>query len=206
MNLFTSETSKEKVHLPLEGATIHYYPHFFNEQEASQLFQQLLTETDWKQDDIKVFGKIHPQPRLTALYGEKGKTYGYSGITMSPIEFTPLLYRIKQRIETELNTNFTTVLLNLYRDGKDSNGWHSDNEKELGDNPVIASVTFGAKRRFQLKHKRKKNQKYQLVLNHGSLLVMQGVTQHNWNHQIPKTKKEIAPRINLTFRIIKSNV
>ena len=121
---------------------------------------------------------------------------------MYPHNWTLLLQKIKFHIESVANTNFTSVLLNYYRDGSDSNGWHADNEKELGVNPVIASVSFGSERNFQLKHNNDKALKKNIFLEHGSLLLMKGVTQHLWKHQIPKTAKPVGPRINLTFRVI----
>jgi alkylated DNA repair dioxygenase AlkB len=167
------------------------------------LFEKLSTEIPWQQDDIKVFGKIHPQPRLTALFGNEGKPYSYSNIVMQPHHWNPLLMFIKNEIEEVCPENFTTVLLNLYRDGKDSNGWHADNERELGRNPVIASVSFGAERSFHLQHNTIADAKLKITLGNGSLLLMKGETQHFWKHQIPKTAKPIGRRINLTFRIIK---
>ena len=122
---------------------------------------------------------------------------------MQPHHFTQELLEIKQQIETKTEAIFTTCLLNLYRNGKDSNGWHADNEKELGKNPVIASITLGQERFFHLKHRTHKNLKHKLLLEHGSLLLMQGETQHHWLHQIAKTAKPISERINLTFRVIK---
>ena len=192
----------EPIILHLPDAEIIYYSHFFDKNEADAIFAKLTTEIPWQQDDIKVFGKIHPQPRLTALFGNDGKPYSYSNIKMQPHPWSLLLQKIKLHIESITNTNFTTVLLNLYRDGKDSNGWHADNEKELGINPVIASVSFGAERSFHLKHNTDKSLKKTIVLEHGSLLLMKGTTQHFWKHQIPKTAKPIGSRINLTFRFI----
>jgi len=122
---------------------------------------------------------------------------------MQPHAWNPLLVYIKEEVEAACGEQFTTVLLNYYRDGKDSNGWHADNEKELGRNPVIASVSFGAERTFHLQHNTIKEQKLKITLEHGSLLLMKGPTQHFWKHQIPKTTKDIGPRINLTFRVIK---
>lgn len=193
----------EKITFDLPDAEIDYYPDFFNQEKANELFEKLKTEVPWQQDDITVYGKTHPQPRLTALYGNEGKPYGYSNIIMQPHSWSPLIMLIKNEIETVSNQNFTTVLLNNYRHGKDSNGWHADNEKELGHNPIIASVSFGAERVFQLKHNTIENLRQNIILQHGSLLVMQGTTQHFWKHQIPKTAKEIDSRINLTFRILK---
>jgi alkylated DNA repair dioxygenase AlkB len=193
----------EPIVLNLPDAAILYYPHFFEKKEADALFDQLLKEIPWQQDDIKVFGKTHPQPRLTALFGNEGKPYSYSNIKMQPHPWSLLLQKIKYYVESVTDTNFTTVLLNQYRDGKDSNGWHADNEKELGTNPVIASVSFGAARVFQLKHNSISGLKQTILLEHGSLLLMKGTTQHFWKHQIPKTSKPVGPRINLTFRVIK---
>lgn len=183
-------------------ASIIYYPNFFSTEEATMLFDTLQKEIPWQQDDIKVYGKIYPQPRLTALFGNEGKSYSYSNITMHPYKWSPLLMSIKEKVEEATEVIYSTVLLNYYRDGKDSNGWHADNEKELGTNPIIASLSFGAERMFQLKHNAIPNQKINIPLAHGSLLVMKGTTQHFWKHQIPKTTKPIGPRINLTFRII----
>lgn len=203
LNLFSSEEDRSAIPLSLRDATVVYYPNFISSKYASEFFQKLLKETPWQEDTIKIFGKEYQQPRLTALYGEEGKSYSYSGITMFPSAFTPLLHELKTLTENEVNIKFTTVLLNLYRDGNDSNGWHSDDEKELGENPVIASLSLGAKRYFHLKHKKDKKLKFKISLDHGSLLLMKGTTQHHWLHQLPKSKKVTEPRINLTFRIIK---
>ena len=192
----------QKITFDLPDAEIEYYPNFFDTIMANELFEKLNDEIPWQQDNITVFGKTHPQPRLTALFGNEGKSYSYSNIKMELHPWNPLLQKIKSRVEIVSNTNFTTVLLNLYRDGKDGNGWHADNEKELGTNPIIASVSFGAERIFQLKHNSIPSLKQNILLEHGSLLLMKGTTQHFWKHQIPKTSKPIGPRINLTFRLI----
>ena len=197
------ESQSEPLILDLPDAEIMYYPQFFDKEEVDQIFMQLMQEIPWQQDDIRVYGKIHPQPRLTALFGNEGKPYSYSNITMQPHPWNLLLQQLKTQIEAVAQTNFTTVLLNQYRDGKDSNGWHADNEKELGINPVIASISFGAERTFHLKHNTRADLKKSIVLQHGSLLLMKGTTQHFWKHQIPKTAKPIGPRINGTFRVIK---
>ena len=189
--------------IDLKDAEISYDQHFLSHNEASTYFDVLRKETDWQQDRIKVFGKEYDQPRLTALFSNNKKPYSYSNITMYPTPFSPVLLEIKSKIEKILNQTFTTCLLNLYRNGQDSNGWHADNEKELGINPVIASVSLGGERMFHMKHRTDKTQKLRLNLAHGSLLVMSGSTQHHWLHQIPKTKKNVGERINLTFRIIK---
>lgn len=194
---------KEPLHFTLPDADIDYYPNFFDNKRATEFFDKLKNEIPWQQDNITVFGKTHAQPRLTSLFGNEGKPYSYSNIVMQPNAWNPILMFIKNEIEEICNENFTTVLLNYYRNGKDSNGWHADNEKELGRNPIIASVSFGAERYFHLQHNTIKGQKLKINLEHGSLLIMKGSTQHFWKHQIPKTTKEIGPRINLTFRIIK---
>ncbi len=188
--------------LNLPDSDITYYPNFFSKDKADTYFEHFKREVPWQQDDIKVFGKVYPQPRLTALYSNNGKPYSYSNITMQPHDFTEVLMEIKKKIETKTDVVFTTCLLNRYRHGKDSNGWHADKEKELGKNPVIASVTLGQERYFHLKHRNEKDLRQKLLLRHGSLLLMQGATQHYWLHQIPKTSKPIGERINLTFRVI----
>lgn len=189
--------------LNLPDAEVIYYPNFFTSSEADWLFKCLLEETPWQQDTISVFGKTYLQPRLTAFFANNHKVYKYSNITMSPNPFQGKFQDIKMKVENALGISFTSCLANLYRDGQDSNGWHADNEKSLGKNPVIASLSFGADRKFHFKHKTDHNLKETLILEHGSLLVMKGKTQHHWLHQIPKTKKPVGKRINLTFRIIK---
>lgn len=198
MTLFHSE----KIQFQLPNAELIYIPDFYIKAEADAYYNNLLTCTHWREDDIIVFGKTYKQPRLTALYGNTNKPYSYSNITMHPEIFTPELETIKHKVEAIAQTEFNTVLLNLYRHGQDSNGWHADNEKELGENPVIASVSFGAERPFYFKHRSIKSEKHKLLLQHGSLLIMKGEMQHYWLHQIAKTKKPIEPRINLTFRYL----
>ncbi len=192
----------EPIIFDLPDADITYYPAFFDSEISDQLFEELKHGIPWQQDQIRVYGKEYLQPRLTALFGNEGKPYSYSNIIMQPHPWTHLLQKIKYKVESEIDEQFTTVLLNYYRDGKDSNGWHADNEKELGINPIIGSLSFGAERVFQLKHN-SINLRKSIVLEHGSLLLMKGTTQHFWKHQIPKTSKPVGDRINLTFRIIK---
>lgn len=187
----------------LKDGEILYDRNFLNSVEASRYFKILRNETAWQQDQIKVFGKVYDQPRLTALYANNNFPYSYSNITMYPSPFSATLLEIKEKVEQQLKKEFTTCLLNLYRHGQDSNGWHADNEKELGKNPIIASVSLGAERMFHMKHRTDNSQKIKINLIHGSLLVMSGSTQHYWLHQIPKTKKHAEERINLTFRILK---
>ncbi|GAA0872002.1 alpha-ketoglutarate-dependent dioxygenase AlkB [Gangjinia marincola] len=192
----------EKVNLDLIDAEVVYFPHFFSGSNADSYYNILMNDLKWKQDNIRLFGKVHPQPRLTALYASNDRSYSYSGITMHPLPFTKELLEIKNRIEQECTQRFTTCLANLYRNGKDSNGWHADDEKELGQNPVIASVSFGETRKFKLRYKKDHSIKCDIELAHGSLLLMTGTTQHYWQHQIPKTQRNVDPRINLTYRVI----
>ena len=201
LNLFSNSTPNPQT-FELPNADITYYPNYLSVEKATNLFHTLLTETPWQHDDIKVFGKTYPQPRLTALYATNTKPYSYSNIIMYPHELTSSLSAIKQQIDATCNITFSTMLLNLYRDGKDSNGWHADNEPELGKNPIIASLSLGSERKFKLKHRTIKDAKQDIVLTHGSLLIMKGETQHFWLHQIPKTAKKVSERINITFRII----
>jgi len=188
--------------LLLPDAAIYYQKHFIDEDECSSLFNTLRNEVTWLQDRIKIFGKEYNQPRLTALYAENNNTYSYSGITMKPRLFTEELLILRNKLKAHTGIHFTSCLLNLYRNGQDSNGWHADNEKELGKNPSIASISLGADRFFKLKHNTLREEKHKLLLKNGSLLFMEGPTQHYWKHEIPKTKKEVGERINLTFRVI----
>ncbi|MEB3213679.1 MAG: alpha-ketoglutarate-dependent dioxygenase AlkB, partial [Leptolyngbyaceae bacterium] len=175
--------------------------------EGDRLFQHLLNEIPWRQDHITIYGKTRALPRKTAWHGDAGASYSYSGIHLHPEPWTPGLVEIKQRIEAVVNRRFpqlcfNSVLLNLYRNGQDSMSWHSDDEPELGRNPVIGSVSFGETRRFVFRHRQNKALKTEVPLTHGSFLLMASETQHFWHHAIPKTARAIAPRINLTFRVI----
>lgn len=185
--------------LPFQGE-VYFIPNFFSLEEADLYFKLLQEELVWQQEPIWMFGKQVLQPRLTALYGDPKVSYGYSGISMQSLPFTKELETIKQRLQDYTQHEFTHVLCNYYRDGQDSMGWHRDNEPVLGQNPKIASLTFGASRSFQMRPYTEKEPKLKIELSHGSLLLMQGESQHHWEHQLPKTKKVIQPRINLTFR------
>lgn len=189
--------------LPMLDGEVLIYHHFFVKKESDRFFNELLVGIKWQQDKIKYYGKEMNLPRLTAWYGDKGKSYSYSGIPMMPEPWTPTLLNIKKRIEEVAKVDFNSVLLNLYRNGRDSVSWHSDNEPELGENPVIGSVSFGQSRTLQFRHKiRKDLGRADVNLTHGSLLLMKGSTQKFWQHQIPKTTRSLDPRINLTFRVI----
>lgn len=191
---------RRKIELP--NADLLYIPNFLNLKEAAESFQSVLENTNWKQKPIKLFGKKYMQPRLIAFFSEDEKTYSYSGISMAPSAFSPELKKIKQKLEATTGETFNACLANLYRDGQDSMGWHSDDERELGKDPVIASVSLGAERVFHLRHKNDKSLKFKLELENGSLFLMKGTTQQYWKHQLPKTSKKVGKRINLTFRNI----
>ena len=167
------------------------------EADALRLFEQLMAATPWREEIATVMGRRLPIPRLTAWHGAAG--YVYSGIRMRPAPWNPPLLEIKAVAEACAGQPFNSVLLNLYRNGRDSVSWHADNEPGLGRNPVIASVSLGATRRFQMKH-RGRDERITLDLPSGSCLVMAGPTQHHWLHQVPKTGRPVGPRINLTFR------
>lgn len=188
--------------LPCDGEVL-LYPAVFSKEESDNYLVTLRREIKWKQEPIKIMGKEIMQPRLTAWYGEADKPYTYSGITMQPFAWTNSLKIIKEKIESITGTQFTSALLNLYRSGSDSMGWHRDNEKELGINPTIGSVSFGATRNFQFRKYSDKSNKITLELSHGSFLLMRGSTNHHWEHRVPKTSEPVNERINITFRIIK---
>jgi alkylated DNA repair dioxygenase AlkB len=186
----------------MPDAEVTFYRDFFGPDESGKFFQELSDTIKWKQESARFGGKAVPLPRLTAWYGDAGKSYSYSGITVHPLLWTPLLLSIKERVEGAASIAFNSVLLNFYRGERDSVAWHSDDEPELGTNPVIASVSFGATRRFQFKHKTNSDLRLSVDLTPGSLLLMAGTTQHFWKHQIPKTTQPVGARINLTFRVI----
>ena len=187
----------------LPDAELRYQPQFFSPEEADNFYDQLLTSLAWEQKPIRIFGKELMQPRLVAWYGDSGISYSYSGIRLEALPWDPILWKIKEQVEASVGTAFNSVLCNLYRDGKDSMGWHADDEPELGPEPCIASVSLGAERYFHLKHKSNKAlPTTKILLEHGSLLLMHGPTQTHYKHQLPKTRKVQSPRINLTFRQI----
>lgn len=176
-----------------------YDPAFFPVLEADALFALLFESVPWKQESTP--GRKFP--RLTAWFADPGVSYSYSGVTHEAIPWTPELLAVKARVESAAGTSWNSLLLNLYRDGRDSIGFHADDEPELGMNPIIGSVSLGAERKFVLKHPAS-GEKVEMNLPHGSLLVMGGASQHHWRHGVPKTKRPVGPRINLTFRRILS--
>jgi len=187
--------------LPKDGEVL-FFPNYFNKADSDRLFKSLTDNILWQQDQIRFFGKMIDIPCLTDWYGENDLTYTYTVILMKPHSRTPDLLEIKNKIEKEAKVTFSSVLLNFYRDGKDSVAWHCDDEKELGINPVIGSVSFGATRTFKFRHLQDKIVE-KVELTNGSFVLMQGETQHKWEHEIPKASKILTPRINLTFRVIK---
>jgi alkylated DNA repair dioxygenase AlkB len=188
-------------HITLKDGELVYYPQFFSLQDATAYLYTLMETIQWQQESMMMYGKPVLFPRLMSWYGDAGSTYAFSGKTYTPEGWTEELLQIKEQIEPVAGVQFNSVLLNRYRHGKDSMGWHADDEPELGNNPVIASVNLGASRRFMLRHK-EAGLKYELELQHGSLLIMKGALQHHWQHQVPKTTKVSGERINLTFRVI----
>jgi alkylated DNA repair dioxygenase AlkB len=170
---------------------------------ADHWLAELLEQTPWEQPNVRLYGRDYPVPRLVAWYGDTEARYRYSGLTHQPLPWTPLLAQIRARLEAEVGQSLNGVLLNYYRDGQDSMGWHSDDEPELGRNPMIVSLNLGGSRRFDLRRKGGQRIEHSLLLEHGSLLVMAGPTQHHWQHQVAKTRIPCAPRLNLTFRLIK---
>ena len=188
--------------LKIPDGSVVFHPTFFSQTQSDYFYENLLRDIEWKQDQIKYFGTLIDLPRLTAWYGDPGVSYTYSGIHVKSIPWTALLLKIKKSIESFSGNVFNSVLLNLYRNGRDGVAWHSDDEPELGVNPTIGSVSFGATRQFQLKHKERPQHRVKLNLTHGSYLLMSGVTQHKWVHQIPKTSRACKSRINLTFRMV----
>jgi alkylated DNA repair dioxygenase AlkB len=202
-DLFTDEprTPESRVKISMPDSDVIHWPCLFTPSEADSLFEQLKQKITWHQEKIKLYGQVHDVPRLTSWYGDPDKTYIYSGITVRSLKWVDPLLEIKCRIEGVSVYSFNSVLLNLYRNGSDSVSWHADDEPALGQNPVIGSVSFGEARSFQMKHK-SLDEKRKIILEHGSYLLMKGSTQNYWLHQIPKSKRALGERINLTFREI----
>lgn len=187
--------------IDLPGGQLRYFPHLIPAPEADRLMASLQAEVPWEQSDIWIAGQRRKIPRLNAWYGDAGADYSYSGRLFRALSWLPNLKTIKQQVEAACGTVFNSALVNLYRDGRDSVDWHSDDEPELGSNPIIASVSLGAVRRFQIKHKSRRDIGLRtLELDHGSLLVMEGEFQHHWRHRLPKMTGITAARLNITFR------
>ena len=190
--------------LSMADAHVVLYRSAFSLGEADDLFRELRQSIGWRQETVRLFGRIVRVPRLSAWHGDR--PYTYSGLIMNPEPWTPPLMAIKRRTEELSGRRFNSVLLNLYRDGRDSVSWHSDDEPELGPEPAIASVNLGATRRFRFRHRTRKDDTRSFDLTAGSLLVMDGPTQHHWRHCVPKTAKPVGERINLTFRLIREGM
>jgi len=201
LSLFEEQAIKRTIHI--EDGELNLWHPLFSQEKAQALFSIMEDSLKWRQDEITIRGKCIPVPRLQAWYGGSESHYAYSGISLQPLAWTSELREIKQTIESLTGHHFNSVLANYYRDGNDSVSWHQDNEPELGLDPVIASLSLGETRQFQLRHTSHKHETIKLNLPHNSLLVMAGALQRQWYHQVPKTKKAVEPRINLTFRLIK---
>lgn len=200
MDLFTPDTDANNNLLPNDG-TVNYYGFLFSQQEASQYMDLLLNEIEWKHDEAIIMGKLIVTKRKVAWYGDNSFEYTYSNRTKKATIWTAALLELKARVEEKTGETFNSCLLNLYHTGEEGMAWHSDGEKDLKKNGAIASLSFGATRKFAFKHKASK-ETVSIVLESGSLLVMKDETQKHWLHRLPPTKKVLKPRINLTFRTI----
>lgn len=203
-DLFPASDRLEQI--PMPDADVYYSRDFKLGHPHDAILHQLINDVPWRQERIVVWGKEYAQPRLIAWYGDPGSSYTYSGITLEPTPWTGLLLEMKRRVEAIAADTFNSVLLNYYRDNRDSMGFHSDDEPELGARPVIASLSFGEERTFIMKHRLDKSAKpVRLRLASGSLLLMKGETQRYWKHGIAKETRPCGPRVNLTFRRIASD-
>lgn len=200
MDLFNNETGKDKNLLPYDGV-VNYYGQSFNQEEANQYLTVLLNTIEWKNDEAIIFGRRIVTKRKVAWYGDRDFNYTYSNTTKKALSWTKELLAIKNIIEARTGESFNSCLLNLYHNGEEGMAWHSDAEKDLKKNGTIASVSFGAERKFAFKHRQTKAT-VSLLLENGSLLLMKDTTQANWLHKLPPTKLVTKPRINLTFRTI----
>jgi alkylated DNA repair dioxygenase AlkB len=198
MDLFDQDRISNLLH---KDGTVNYYRNVLTHNEANRYFDLLLQNILWRNDEAVIFGKHIVTKRKVAWYGDSDYLYTYSNTTKQALTWTKELSDLKQRVEEVTGTKFNSCLLNLYHNGDEGIAWHSDDEKPLGENSIIASLSFGAERKFSFKHKHTK-QTISVVLEHGSLLIMKDATQTNWLHSLPKSKKLTRPRINLTFRTI----
>ena len=189
--------------IAIQDGTLYYIPDWLSRARADHLFECLKSELEWQQGNVKVYGRWHPIPRLQAWYGDPSAIYAYSGKPLTPKPWHPELSHLREDL-AKVGISCNAVLANLYRDGNARVGWHSDNEKELGQHPVIASISLGSTRTFQLKHKRT-NERIDLEVESGSLLLMAGATQDNWLHALPQRKRITESRINLTYRMVESS-
>lgn len=202
MQLFDSPPDPSHNLLPYDG-TVHYYGTIFPEPEATDIYKQLLTSVCWQHDEAIIFGKRIITKREVAWYGTEPYAYTYSGVTKHALPWTPALLLLLERTRAITGETFNSCLLNLYHDGSEGMAWHSDEERVLQKNGAIASLSFGAVRKFCFKH-RQSAHKVDLTLEHGSLLLMKGPTQTHWLHRLPPSRRITTPRINLTFRTVVS--
>ena len=205
-NLFDGdESTTDAIRHAIGNAELREYPQMIGPSEADQMLETLTAEIPWRQESLRIAGKLRAIPRLQCWMGDSASKYGYSGVRLTPCPWHETVKTIRERVADLSGSTFNSVLINFYRNGQDSVAWHADDEAELGDSPVIASVSLGAERIFELKQKHQTPaKKYQLLLRHGSLLIMSGLMQQHWLHQLPKIKGLMEPRINLTFRNIVS--
>ncbi len=204
MKLFDIKIDSTKNLLPKDG-TVNYYGKLLKDEEANHFFKTLLNTIEWRNDEAIIFGKKIITKRKVAWYGEKPFEYTYSNTTKLALSWTKDLLDLKTKVESETGETFNSCLLNLYHNGNEGMAWHSDAEKDLKKNGAIASLSFGAERKFAFRHKETK-EKIDLILEHGSLLVMKDTTQTHWLHRLPPTKLIQSPRINLTFRTIEESI
>ena len=200
--------------IPLPDARLDFDPHWLTATAADALFADLHAAIPWETHRLRIFGRELDSPRLSCWIGDPGAAYTYSRTRFEPRPWPPALAFVRARLQADLGAGFNSVLANLYRDGRDSMGWHSDDEPELGAEPVIASLSLGATRRFTLKRRadhpepvegRHASAKFAIELPHGSLFVMRGATQHHWRHALPRTAKPCGERLNLTFRRVRGD-
>ena len=192
--------------LPLAGAQLSWDPAWLPPAQADELFTSLRRDISWQVHRIRLFGRWHDSPRLSCWMGDAGASYRYSGVRFEPHPWPAAMADLRARLRDAIGLEFNSVLANLYRDGRDAMGWHADDEPELGTEPVIASLSLGQSRRFLLKHRREPTLKLALELGHGSLLVMRGDTHGNYRHALPRSRRPMAERINLTFRQVQPSV
>ncbi|HLU12373.1 MAG TPA: alpha-ketoglutarate-dependent dioxygenase AlkB [Arenimonas sp.] len=188
--------------IPLPEGQLHLAAGWLGAEEADALFETLRAQVPWEVHRIRIFGREVDSPRLSCWIGDPDASYVYSRTRFEPRPWLPALLELRERLHADTGARFNSVLANLYRSGADAMGWHADDEPELGARPVIASLSLGASRRFLLRHRRERDRRLALDLPHGSLLLMSGDTQANWQHALPRTARPAGPRINLTFRLI----
>jgi alkylated DNA repair dioxygenase AlkB len=201
-SMFSNLTNSKLQELPIGDGCLHYAQQFLPQNQADTLLTELIADVPWQQAEIRLFGKKVLTPRLSCWMGDASAVYRYSNTIFLPEPWLSSILALKNQLETVAGSSFNSVLLNYYRNGQDAMGWHSDDEPELGQQPVIASVSIGAERRFLLRKKTKNARSIGLPLAHGSLLLMQGDSQRKFQHALPRTALEKNARINLTFRKI----